>query len=493
VAEVRGAAVHSALAAVETAAPEPIARHERRASAAATWTRTVVVLDAGMLLAAALAADLGARSAGVPRVPLLWLVSFPVGILLALHLRSLHTLRIRVQVLDDVRAILTTTGVGAMAFLALRVLVEGQQGDLAAQTLRLWAFTAIYLAAGRVALDWSQLRARRTGEASRPTLIIGAGRVGHLAARRLLDHPEFGLEPVGFLDKEPLDDPRSQLPVLGASWDLERVLEDYAIEHVLVTFSTAPNEVLLRTVERCEELGIEVSLVPRLFERVTNRLEVEHIGGLPLLLARRPDPKGLQFAVKYTLDRLVAFALFAVLSPLLLALAIAVRLSAGTPVIFRQRRIGLDGREFEMIKFRTMSGAVVDAATPLLPADTAPGGVEGLDRRTRLGSWLRRTSLDELPQIVNVLRGEMSLIGPRPERPEFVRMFERNIYRYGDRHRVKSGVTGWAQVHGLRGKTSITDRAEWDNFYIENFSLWLDLKIMLLTLGALSGHFAKVE
>jgi lipopolysaccharide/colanic/teichoic acid biosynthesis glycosyltransferase len=129
----------------------------------------------------------------------------------------------------------------------------------------------------------------------------------------------------------------------------------------------------------------------------------------------------------------------------------------------------------------------------VLPDDVGPGGVEGEDRRTRLGAFLRASSIDELPQIINVLRGEMSLVGPRPERPKFVSQFERNIYRYGDRHRVKSGITGWAQVHGLRGKTSITDRAEWDNFYIENFSLWLDMKIMLLTLGSLGGHFAKVE
>jgi lipopolysaccharide/colanic/teichoic acid biosynthesis glycosyltransferase len=122
-----------------------------------------------------------------------------------------------------------------------------------------------------------------------------------------------------------------------------------------------------------------------------------------------------------------------------------------------------------------------------------PGGVEGEDRRTRLGALLRATSIDELPQFFNVLKGDMSLVGPRPERPEFVSQFERNVYRYGDRHRVKSGITGWAQVHGLRGKTSISDRAEWDNFYIENFSLWLDAKIMLLTLGALGGHFAKIE
>jgi lipopolysaccharide/colanic/teichoic acid biosynthesis glycosyltransferase len=128
-----------------------------------------------------------------------------------------------------------------------------------------------------------------------------------------------------------------------------------------------------------------------------------------------------------------------------------------------------------------------------LPEGAGPGGVEGEDRRTGLGAFLRASSIDELPQLFNVLRGEMSVIGPRPERPEFVSQFERNVYRYGERHRVKSGISGWAQVHGLRGKTSIADRAEWDNFYIENFSLWLDLKIALLTFRAVLGCFREVE
>ena len=130
---------------------------------------------------------------------------------------------------------------------------------------------------------------------------------------------------------------------------------------------------------------------------------------------------------------------------------------------------------------------------PDLPADTAPGGIEGDDRRTGFGTFLRRTSLDELPQLLNVLRGEMSLIGPRPERPDFVRLFERNVHRYGDRHRVKSGITGWAQIHGLRGRTSLSDRVEWDNYYIENWSLWLDVKILLMTVWAVRRYFSQAE
>jgi lipopolysaccharide/colanic/teichoic acid biosynthesis glycosyltransferase len=166
--------------------------------------------------------------------------------------------------------------------------------------------------------------------------------------------------------------------------------------------------------------------------------------------------------------------------PVLAAAALAVRWSVGGPILFRQARVGRDGREFEILKFRTMRNGDVEEPFPL-DGDLAPGGVEGSDRRTRVGTFLRKTSIDELPQLLNVLKGDMSLVGPRPERPEYVTEFAKRIYRYGERHRVKSGITGWAQVHGLRGKTSISDRAEWDNYYIENFSLWLDLKIVLLT------------
>jgi lipopolysaccharide/colanic/teichoic acid biosynthesis glycosyltransferase len=174
----------------------------------------------------------------------------------------------------------------------------------------------------------------------------------------------------------------------------------------------------------------------------------------------------------------------------MLACAIAVWISLGRPILFRQRRVGCDGREFEMLKFRSLrpDAARMGDALDLPDEDTAPGGAESDDRVTKVGAFLRNTSLDELPQLLNVLKGEMSLVGPRPERPEFVELFEPRVYRYFDRHRVKAGITGWAQVNGLRGRTSLSDRVEWDNYYIENFSLWLDLKIVGKTIVTLPRH-----
>lgn len=190
---------------------------------------------------------------------------------------------------------------------------------------------------------------------------------------------------------------------------------------------------------------------------------------------------GWQFTLKRAADRAVALLALLLLAPLLLAIALGVRLSSVGPVIFRQRRVSRGGETFVLFKFRTM---VEDPGVAgfTLARGSAPGGIEGADRRTAIGRWLRTISFDELPQLLNVLRGEMSLIGPRPERPEFVELFAKEVPRYAERHRVKSGITGWAQANGMRGQTSIGDRVELDNYYIENWSLCLDLRILALTI-----------
>jgi exopolysaccharide biosynthesis polyprenyl glycosylphosphotransferase len=470
-----------------TEGPSTVGALRRRAHGAAlrpgaAWALARLGLDVAMLVTACVAAMLGSEAAGVSAPPGTWLVVFGCFVVALFAVRGMYGARLHFEMLEDLRVVATATTLAAMGVLTLRE-VLGDPSDLAAQTIRMWAFAVAYLAAGRVALHWSRAQAHRHGESLRPTLIIGAGKVGRLTAKRLLDHPEIGLKPVGFLDKDPMvdEDGSLPLPVLGASWDLERVAAQHDVEQVIITFSRAPHEVLLRLVKRCEELGLHVAFVPRLYEKITSRLTVEHLGGIPLISARPANPKGIQFAIKYAADRLVAALLILLTVPLTLPAAIAILFTLGRPLFFRQVRVGRDGRTFEMLKFRTMRPTSAPVALTELPPDTAPGGVEGSDRRTRVGTLLRRTSIDELPQLINVLKGEMSLIGPRPERPEFVGLFEERVYRYSDRHRVKSGITGWAQVHGLRGKTSLSDRVEWDNFYIENWSLWLDFKVLLLT------------
>jgi exopolysaccharide biosynthesis polyprenyl glycosylphosphotransferase len=401
-----------------------------------------------------------------------------------LSARGLYKRRLQSHVLDDARVVLFALTLSATLVLSLQVLLEGS-GD-GALLAREWAFVGVYLIAGRTALQWSLGNACRAGRLVRPTLIVGRGRVGTLLAERLMTRPELGLAPVGFLDKDPLplDNP-GDLPVLGASWDIERVVAEHHVEQVVIAFSTAPDEVMLRLLRRCDELGVDVAFVPRFYEHVPEHVTVEHLGGLSLLVPGRVNTRNWQFIVKYAADRVVAAVLIALLAPLFIRPGLVLLVTTGRPIFFRQTRVGRDGKPFEMLKFRSMHTIGDDTSTFVLPDGLGPGGVEGADRRTPIGRLLRDTSIDELPQLLNVLRGEMSLVGPRPERPEFAGRFEETVYRYADRHRVKAGITGWAQVHGLRGRTSIADRAEWDNFYIENFSLWLDLKIVLMTAATL--------
>ena len=435
------------------------------------------------------ALTLAELTAGGASTPLPWLFAFPLLMLGLFYTRGLYRpAPLQLGTLDAIRAVVIATGLSAAIVTSLRV-VAVDSSSVAAQSARMWIFATVLLVAVRLSLSLSESRARQGGEAGLTTLIVGAGDVGRLAAARLREHPELGLRPVGFLDEEALYSGNDSLgfPVLGATRDLDRIIEEHQIEHVVVTFSTAEDEVLLRVLKRCEELGVRTSLVPRLHEKAAEQSTVVHIGGLPLVSSCAPDPKGWQFALKYAVDRAGAAIALALLSPVLGALALAVWVSSGRPILYRQERIGRDGKRFDMLKFRSMRPA--DAQTKVdfvLEDGTAPGGVEGDDRRTRIGTFMRRTSLDELPQLLNVVRGEMSFIGPRPERPEFVEVFEQKINRYGERHRVKSGITGWAQVSGLRGKTSVADRIEWDNHYIENWSLWFDLKILLMTLAVVA-------
>jgi exopolysaccharide biosynthesis polyprenyl glycosylphosphotransferase len=482
---------HPAVAALDALRARAAEGARLRSSTA--WALACLTVDALMLVAMTAATLVGSRGS-LPVMSIAWLSCFGCLVLAFSWLRGMYKPRLRLELLDDLRGLVAVTSLAAMVVLSMRVLLTEAAVD-AAEILRPWAFATAYIAAGRAALNWSQLATRREGESLKPTLIVGAGRIGRLTATRLLERPEFGLQPIGFLDKEPLDDANAiGLPVLGSSWDLERVVREYGVQQVIMTFSTAPHGVLLRLVERCEELGVEVSLVPRLFEKMTERLRIDHLGGLPLLSAHRANPKGWQFAVKYAADRVVAGLLIALLSPLLLALTVAVYLSLGRPILFRQERVGRDGRRFAILKFRSMQGqATVGLDDLAIQVGTAPGGVEGEDRRTRLGVLLRRSCLDELPQLFNVVRGEMSLVGPRPERPEYVTVFEQGVHRYADRHRVKSGITGWAQVSGLRGKTSLADRVEWDNYYIENWSLWLDVKILLFTALSVVKMYRQAE
>ncbi|HEX8075002.1 MAG TPA: sugar transferase [Thermoleophilaceae bacterium] len=461
------------------------------------WVVTSLSADVLMLVLAVAAALIGANAAHVhaPEPGLVW--AFPPVVIGLLAIRGLYRHKIAVQFLDEAGHVVGACSVAAMVIIALVAFTDGVTGQ-AELLARVWAFSMVYVAGSRYVLGVTLRRARVERAVAQPTLIVGAGRIGAQVERRLDEHPELGLQPIGYVDACPPDEsqvPGRHAPLLGGPDDLASIAERTGAQHVVLAFlsSRGSDALLVPIVRQCDELGLQVSLVPRLFESINVRAEIEHIGGIPLFRLHSVRPKGWQFAIKHALDRVVAGLLILLLAPLVLLSIAAVKVSSRGPVFFRQRRVGRDGKPFDLLKFRSMRIAgdrAQDKVSVLLPEDTAPGGVEGADRRTGVGRLMRRLSIDELPQLFNVLRGEMSIVGPRPERPEFVELFERRVDRYDDRHRVKSGITGWAQVHGLRGQTSLSDRIEWDNYYIENWSLTLDLKILLMTVSAV---FRPVE
>jgi exopolysaccharide biosynthesis polyprenyl glycosylphosphotransferase len=474
----------------DTAAPEQIAESTAQlpmidAALPKRYTRIVrgAVLDALALTLAAVAAMLGGTYGYWPS-PSLWMAVFCAVSLLLYASGGAYRWRLRLDVLEDAKLVLKQTTLAALAILAASTTL-GPDSLSPPALFRLWLFATVFVTINRMAAAVDERRSRRMRASLRPTLIVGAGEVGAMVARRLLDHREFGLAPVGFIDDEPMDLSERRVPVLVGLGAFERVVAEHRVEQLVITFSRAPHDLLISLAERARDWGLGVSVIPRLFERTTEHPELDQIGGMPLLHLRAANPHGWYFHLKYLIDRVMAVVLLVFCLPLLIAAAVAVWLSVGRPFLFRQVRVGLDGRHFVMLKFRTMRESRAEDHPLLLPADTAPGGVEGVDRTTRVGRLLRQTSIDELPQLVNVLRGEMSLVGPRPERPEFVEKFRTSVRGYDRRHRVKSGITGWAQVHGLRGQTSVSDRAEWDNYYIDNFSLWLDAKIVVLTAGSI--------
>jgi exopolysaccharide biosynthesis polyprenyl glycosylphosphotransferase len=438
-------------------------------------------------------APITSPTGAIPTTPVGWSLTFAAATLALFYARGMYALPMRLDGFDMLRSVLTGTAVAAMVVISARVLFANDTW-VASETVRQWLVATPLLAAGRAAVLWREARARRYGGASIPALIVGAGRIGRLTADRLLGDMDLGLRPVAFYDDAPLPGTgglSDSLPVLDSREGLPQVLADQGIEQVVITFSTASHEEMLGLARTCIAEGVAVSVVPRLFELEGERVEMEHLGGLPLVLLRPADPRSPRLRVKYAFDRVLAGAALLLLLPVLAAASVAVLISMGAPLLYKQRRMGRDGHEFEMLKLRSLREPTTghhetaDAgwAAAQLGADAPEEHVELGDRLTRVGAFLRKYSLDELPQLWNVVRGDMSLVGPRPERVSYVNQFEDSIYRYGERHRMKAGLTGWAQVNGLRGQTPLADRVEWDNHYIENWSPWLDFKILAMTLG----------
>ncbi len=339
-------------------------------------------------------------------------------------------------------------------------------------TYALLAFLLLVLL--RRLLRFAQGKAFARGHGVLNLAVLGASPMALPVWRLFAEHPGYGLRPLGFIaDGEA---PPAGLPLLGESAELEALVARHELDTVVVTLPFARYDRFVELASRLSALNVNSFLVPDLVGLLTTRLHHLEIEGLPFLAFRHVPLSGLGRVLKRSLDLTVATLALLLLLPLLGLIALAVLADDGRPVLYGQVRLGRDGRRFVIRKFRTMRRDAEQAgAAWSTPRDA---------RRTRLGGWLRASSLDELPQLWNVLTGAMSLVGPRPERPEFVEDFARSIPRYFERHRVRSGITGWAQVNGLRGDTPIEERTRYDLFYVENWSLAFDLKILWLTLRA---------
>jgi len=396
-------------------------------------------------------------------------LAYAVVALVTLAASYAYRVRIALRALDQIPWLAGRLAF-ALALLAPVALLTGGAGSL----LRTALVSVALIVPGRVISAAILRRLRRRGLLLEPTVILGAGEIGAELARVLREHREYGVEPVGFLDSVPGKNP--PVPVLGDVGELDRILEEYDVRRVIVAFGPARESDLVGVLRTAVQHHVEVHIVPRFFDCgvAPEGPDIDDVRGIPLYRVRRAALRAPVWMFKRVIDVTVAGTILTLSSPILALVALGVKLSSPGPILFRQRRVGQDGREIDVLKFRTLR-VNHDSDTQW--------SVTGDERLTPIGRFLRRTSLDELPQLWAVLRGDMSLVGPRPERPFFVRQFSADVYGYKDRHRLPVGLTGWAQVHGLRGDTSIEERARFDNHYIEHWSLWRDVVVLARTIA----------
>jgi Undecaprenyl-phosphate glucose phosphotransferase len=316
----------------------------------------------------------------------------------------------------------------------------------------------------------------RAGIGLKRVLIAGAGDLGRLVADKLLEHRELGFKLVGFLDDRAAGDHIGYrgLPLLGMLADGGEIIRQERIDHLYVALPLDEHVKMLGLVEATSREGVDVHVVPDLLQFIALRARLENLDGVPIISLNDVPLRGFNSLLKRMLDMVISGSALTILGMPFLIIAGLIRRTSPGPVFYKQERMGLDGRAFQVYKFRSMFEGAEDETGPVWARENDP-------RCTPLGRWLRRFDIDELPQLWNVLRGDMSIVGPRPERPYFVEQFKHRIPQYMLRHKVKAGITGWAQVNGWRGNTSLEKRIEYDLYYIENWSVGLDLKIMWLT------------
>jgi len=326
---------------------------------------------------------------------------------------------------------------------------------------------------------------RKRGYNLRHALIVGTGSLGQDVTDRVHSHPELGIKIRGFLceDNSQIGNELKGFKVLDTFENVRNVVMNQNIDMVLITLPLSAHERLKRILDDIGDEMVSIMLIPDLVELATLRGGIGEFEGMPIISLRDTPLYGWNVVVKRVTDIVLSITILLAVSPLMLVISLLVKATSIGPVFYRQERMGLDGRIFSMLKFRTMETQAEKETGPVWAA-------KGDSRKTIIGSFLRKTSMDELPQFFNVLKGDMSIVGPRPEREFFIQQFRSKIPKYMLRHKMKAGITGWAQISGWRGNTSLEKRIEYDLFYIENWSLWFDMEIMWLTIwrGLVNKH-----
>jgi Undecaprenyl-phosphate glucose phosphotransferase len=404
----------------------------------------------------------------------------------AFHVQGLYRLRRGRSRVDDFFAVFVGTifamvaGVGGTLYYATYY-ADPLMREGAYEVSRLvWAIflvlNVLLTYASRELVREALERRWKAGIGLKRVLIAGAADLGRMVADKLLQHRELGFKVVGFLDDRAGGDHIGYrgLPLLGRLPDAHEVIKAEGIDHVYVALPLEDHVKMLGLVEIMNRENVEVHVVPDLLQFIALRARLENLDGVPIISLNDVPLRGFNSVLKRAIDVAISGASLALLAVPLLVIALTIRRTSKGPVFYTQERMGLDGKAFHVYKFRSMYLGAEDETGPIWARDNDP-------RCTPVGRWLRRFDLDELPQLWNVLRGDMSIVGPRPERPYFVEQFKHRIPQYMLRHKVKAGITGWAQVNGWRGNTSLEKRIEYDLYYIENWSVGLDIKIMWLT------------
>jgi exopolysaccharide biosynthesis polyprenyl glycosylphosphotransferase len=416
-------------------------------------------------------------------VPLFWNQDHWKGVIVAglvtvgaFALGGLYAGRRHISFLDELPSLCVRL-LAAAAVVAIIAAERHDSVEYVGGFLRVVAVSSLTVLIGRAFTRRAVIVARRRRWVEHSAIVLGGGPVATELARLLRRYPQYGLHFAGFIDVDSTPhDRRESMPLIGHLDDLEEMIRLVRCEVVIIADIDCSDAALLQIARLPRVAGCDLWVVPKLREFHAHHGMPDHIGAIPVTRVNQPSLTGPRWAIKRATDIVVASVALAVLSPLLVVCALATRLEGGPGILFRQQRIGRYGKPFQLLKFRSMR-----------PADDQESQTNwniGNDSRVGpIGRFMRRTSLDELPQLWNILRGDMTIVGPRPERPFFVDQFSADYPDYAMRHRVPVGLTGLAQVSGLRGDTPISDRARFDNYYIENWSLWLDVKVVLRTVA----------